>query len=82
MGPVAQSPGGPAMAQSSRRVYWSAILADFRRSGMTDVPICPPAASPSAPSAPGSTASAPGSPIVARAPAARPRQPPSPTSLG
>lgn len=28
------------MAQSSREIYWSAILADFRRSGMTHVQFC------------------------------------------
>lgn len=28
------------MAQSSRAIYWSAILADFRRSGMTHVQFC------------------------------------------
>ena len=28
------------MAQSSREIYWSAILADFRRSGMTHVEFC------------------------------------------
>ena len=40
MGPVRSIPGGPAMAQSSREIYWSAILADFRRSGMTHVQFC------------------------------------------
>ena len=28
------------MAQSSREIYWSAILADFRRSGLTHVEFC------------------------------------------
>ena len=28
------------MAQSSREIYWSAILADFRRSGLTHVAFC------------------------------------------
>ena len=28
------------MAQSSLEIYWSAILADFRRSGMTHVQFC------------------------------------------
>ncbi len=28
------------MAQSSREIYWSAILADFRRSGLTHVQFC------------------------------------------
>jgi hypothetical protein len=28
------------MAQSSREIYWSAVLADFRRSGMTHVRFC------------------------------------------
>src|SRR5271157_1973098 len=28
------------MAQSSREIYWSAILADFRRSGLTHVKFC------------------------------------------
>jgi len=28
------------MAQSSREIYWSAVLADFRRSGMTHVQFC------------------------------------------
>ena len=28
------------MAQSSREIYWSAILADFGRSGMTHVQFC------------------------------------------
>jgi hypothetical protein len=28
------------MAQSSRKIYWSAILADFRRSGLTHVAFC------------------------------------------
>ena len=28
------------MAQSSREIYWSAILADFRRSGLTHVRFC------------------------------------------
>jgi hypothetical protein len=28
------------MAQSSREVYWSAIVADFRRSGLTHVKFC------------------------------------------
>ena len=28
------------MAQSSRQIYWSAILADFRRSGLTHVQFC------------------------------------------
>ena len=28
------------MAQSSREIYWSAIFADFRRSGMTHVQFC------------------------------------------
>jgi hypothetical protein len=33
------------MAQSSREIYWSAILADFRRSGLTHVTFCHCAAS-------------------------------------
>jgi hypothetical protein len=28
------------MSQSSREIYWSAILADFRRSGLTHVQFC------------------------------------------
>ena len=28
------------MAQSSREIYWSAILTDFRRSGLTHVEFC------------------------------------------
>ena len=28
------------MAQSSHKIYWSAILADFRRSGLTQVEFC------------------------------------------
>jgi hypothetical protein len=28
------------MAQSSREIYWSAILGDFRRSGLTHVEFC------------------------------------------
>ena len=28
------------MAQSSREIYWSAILADFQRSGLTHVQFC------------------------------------------
>ena len=28
------------MAESSREIYWSAILADFRRSGLTHVEFC------------------------------------------
>ena len=28
------------MAQSSREIYWSAMLADFRRSGLTHVQFC------------------------------------------
>jgi hypothetical protein len=28
------------MAQASRAIYWSALLADFRRSGMTHVQFC------------------------------------------
>jgi hypothetical protein len=28
------------MAQSSREIYWSAILADFCRSGLTHVEFC------------------------------------------
>jgi hypothetical protein len=28
------------MAQSSREIYWSALLADFRRSGLTHVEFC------------------------------------------
>jgi hypothetical protein len=28
------------MTQSSREIYWSAILADFRRSGLTHVEFC------------------------------------------
>jgi hypothetical protein len=28
------------MAQSSREIYWSAIVADFRRSGLTHVEFC------------------------------------------
>lgn len=28
------------MAQSSREIYWSAILADFRRSGLTHIEFC------------------------------------------
>jgi len=28
------------MAQSSREIYWSAIIADFRRSGLTHVEFC------------------------------------------
>jgi hypothetical protein len=28
------------MAQSSREIHWSAILADFRRSGLTHVEFC------------------------------------------
>jgi hypothetical protein len=28
------------MAQSSREIYWSAMLADFRRSGLTHVEFC------------------------------------------
>ena len=28
------------MAQSSREIYWSAILADFRRSGLTHLEFC------------------------------------------
>jgi hypothetical protein len=28
------------MAQSSREIYWSAILVDFRRSGLTHVESC------------------------------------------
>jgi hypothetical protein len=28
------------MAQSSREIYWSGILADFRRSGLTHVQFC------------------------------------------
>jgi hypothetical protein len=28
------------MVQSSREIYWSAILADFRRSGLTHVQFC------------------------------------------
>ena len=28
------------MAQSSREIFWSAILADFRRSGLTHVEFC------------------------------------------
>ena len=28
------------MVQSSREIYWSAILADFRRSGLTHVKFC------------------------------------------
>ena len=28
------------MAQSSREIYWSAILADYRRSGLTHIEFC------------------------------------------
>jgi hypothetical protein len=40
MGPVRRSPRDDAMARSAHEIYWSPILADFRRSGLTQVQFC------------------------------------------
>ena len=52
------------MAQSSREIYWSAILADFRRSGLTHVEFCRLRRISSTPPAIGSIGSALGGEVI------------------